>query len=591
MPPTAWKEVLIDGVKFKVPAHLELIKKVGSGVYATVASFHDPKGAKLAVKKITDVFHDLIECKRILREVKVLRSLRHDNIINILDMYPPEHHDFDDIYIITDLMQSDLHRVIYSKQVLNDEHHQYFSYQILRGLLYLHSANVVHGYLKPANMLVNKNCDLKISSFHLANGHGNDDDALLTDPVTTRWYRAPEVNLLVSEHMYNKSIDVWSVGCVLCELVGRKPIFACKENDHLGQIKKMLEVLGTPTDDELTWLPPRSPARNLLKKLPHATKQSFKAICPKATDAGIEAIERMLAFNPTKRATVSDCLLLRYYETLHRPDDEPTSEIQVDWAFNKIDPTKSNLQKLMYAECCKFHPEIAQRDGKAFDGAEPSAASAGGPGRNLTHLPRAADSEIQVSSSSSLLGDKVIFDIHDSDETVRRYKEQCRAELKSKTLQELKFIRQKAEESMQTGIMRYRAAYAANRRRIDDEDCGAQGRLEALDRQLRHSRLLLDGEGRENLTQMIEKLKGNHDILQQIQKEQSAVWKLGKEEKESLQQTLTKQIEGTRGRIDEMEMKVTVCEQVDGKYLPEIQKEQSYSVSRCLGELEQITPP
>lgn len=126
-----------------------------------------------------------------------------------------------------------------------------------------------------------------------------------------------------------------------------------------------------------------------------------------------------------------------------------------------------------------------------------------------------------------------------------------------------------------------------NRRKIDQEDCGAQGRLEALGRQLRHSRLLLDGEERENLTQMIEKLQSDHDILQQIQQEQSDVPKLGKEGKESFQQTLTKQIERTRSKINEMEMKIAVCEEVDGKYLPETQKEQSYSASRSPGELEQ----
>merc|ERR1719329_681071 len=242
-----WKEIDIDGkVKFKVPAELNFIKKVGSGAYGTVASFEDPKtGKKMAVKKITDAFHDLIDGKRILREVKLLRNFQHDNIISILDMYPPDTPDFDDIYIVTDLMETDLHRVIYSKQALNEEHHQYFVYQIVRGLLYLHSANVVHRDLKPANILVNKSCDLKICDFGLARGlsGGDDADSSLTDYVVTRWYRAPEVVLLASE--YTKSIDVWSVGCILCELIGRKPIFTGK--DHLDQIKKILQITGTPT--------------------------------------------------------------------------------------------------------------------------------------------------------------------------------------------------------------------------------------------------------------------------------------------------------------------------------------------------------
>uniref|UniRef100_A0A7S4VRV9 Mitogen-activated protein kinase n=1 Tax=Alexandrium monilatum TaxID=311494 RepID=A0A7S4VRV9_9DINO len=357
----SWKELLIDGkVKFKVPAHLELIKKVGSGAYGTVCSFTDPKkGEKLAVKKITDAFRDLVDGKRILREVKLLRNFKHDNIICILDMYPPDHPDFDDIYIVTDLMETDLHKVIYSKQVLNDEHHQYFSYQILRGLLYLHSANVVHRDLKPSNILVNKNCDLKICDFGLARGFGNDEeDPTLTDYVVTRWYRAPEVVLLASE--YTKSIDVWSVGCILCELIGRRPIFTGK--DHLDQIKKIFQVIGTPTEDDLGWLPPRSPARGFIKKAAVCTKQPWNTIYPSATPSGIYAIEQMLTFNPERRATVQETLTFKYYETLHMPDDEPVAEHPVDWGFDRFQPTKRLLQNKIYAECYKFHPDIAVRD-------------------------------------------------------------------------------------------------------------------------------------------------------------------------------------------------------------------------------------
>jgi len=361
-PITEWKEHLIDGkVKMKIPAHLELIKKVGSGAYGTVASFQDSAGNKLAVKKITDAFHDLIDGKRILREVKLLRFMQHDNISCILDLYPPDHPDFDDIYIVTDLMETDLHRVIYSKQVLNEEHHQYFCYQILRGLYYMHSANVVHRDLKPANILVNKNCDLKICDFGLARGLGADEeDATLTDYVVTRWYRAPEVVLLASE--YTKSIDVWSVGCIVCELIGRKPIFTGK--DHLDQIKKILSVLGTPSEADLTWLPARSPARAFIKKVPVSTKQDWNRIYAKASPNAVEAIDRMLSFDPTKRADVKECLNLKYFETLHMEDDEPVSDAPVDWAFDKFTPTKRLLQNYVYSECAKFHPDILKRDAK-----------------------------------------------------------------------------------------------------------------------------------------------------------------------------------------------------------------------------------
>jgi len=360
-PITEWKEITVDGkVKMKIPAYLEFIKKVGAGAYGTVASFKDSNtGNKLAVKKITDAFHDLIDGKRILREVKLLRFMKHDNISCILDLYPPDHPDFDDIYIVTDLMETDLHRVIYSKQVLNEEHHQYFSYQIFRGLLYMHSADVVHRDLKPSNILVNKNCDLKICDFGLARGLCPDEaDATLTDYVVTRWYRAPEVVLLASE--YTKSIDVWSVGCILCELIGRKPIFTGK--DHLDQIKKILSVLGTPEEKDLAWLPARSPARAFIKKVPVTAKQDWSKVYPKASPNAIQAIERMLTFSPPERADVRTCLNLKYFETLHMEDDEPLAECPVDWAFDKFTPTKRLLQNYIYSECAKFHPEICKRD-------------------------------------------------------------------------------------------------------------------------------------------------------------------------------------------------------------------------------------
>ena len=100
---------------------------------------------------------------------------------SIEDMIPPVGltciDDFDDVYIVSELMETDLHRIIYSKQPLTNEHVQYFLYQILRGLKYLHSANVLHRDLKPSNLLVNGNCDLKICDLGLARGILPDDEA------------------------------------------------------------------------------------------------------------------------------------------------------------------------------------------------------------------------------------------------------------------------------------------------------------------------------------------------------------------------------------------------------------------------------
>jgi mitogen-activated protein kinase 1/3 len=143
-----------------------------------VASFFDKKtNLKVAIKKVPNAFEDLVDAKRILREIKLLKFFDHENIISLIDVPRPEKRTgYNDIYIITDLMETDLHRVIYSRQELTDEHIQYFIYQILRGVLYMHSSGVVHRDLKPSNILANKNCDLKICDLGLGRGGIKEDD-------------------------------------------------------------------------------------------------------------------------------------------------------------------------------------------------------------------------------------------------------------------------------------------------------------------------------------------------------------------------------------------------------------------------------
>jgi len=232
--------------KFTVDKRYSMVRTIGSGAYGVVISAKDfAKGTNVAIKMVPKAFHDEIDAKRILREIKLLKHFHHDNIIGILDMMPPlaRHvEDFKDVYIVTDLMETDLHRIIYSKQSLSIDHVQYFLYQILRAVKYIHSANVLHRDLKPSNLLVNSNCDLKVCDFGLARGisathdqeleDGRGGSMMLTEYVVTRWYRAPEIMLAC--HEYSKPIDMWSVGCIFAELLGRKPYLA--GDDYIDQV-------------------------------------------------------------------------------------------------------------------------------------------------------------------------------------------------------------------------------------------------------------------------------------------------------------------------------------------------------------------
>ena len=123
------------------------------------------------MKKVQNAFEDLIDAKKIVREIHLLHFLNHPCIIKLLDIEKPDDiSNFNDIYFASEFMDTDLHRIIYSKQPLSDDHFQYFIYQILAALNYIHSANVIHRDLKPANILVNKVCEIKICDFGLDRG-------------------------------------------------------------------------------------------------------------------------------------------------------------------------------------------------------------------------------------------------------------------------------------------------------------------------------------------------------------------------------------------------------------------------------------
>lgn len=365
MPVYETKEVEVDGKRdaksiFRVPVHLDLVKKIGTGAYGKVASFVDTRtGEKIAVKKISSAFDDLVDGKRILREVKLLRHFDHENIIRIFDMYPPDSPDFDDIYIVTDLMDTDLHNVIYSRLKLEEDHHRFFMYQLLRGLVYLHNGSIVHRDLKPANLLVNNNCDLKICDFGLARVltcFEEGDPFGQTDYVVTRFYRAPEVVLLASQ--YTKSIDIWAAGCILCELITRQPLFAGK--DYKDQIRKILAVLGTPTDEEMRWLPEDGVGRRFITKCPLAEKVGWAQVLPTASDVAREAVGAMLRFDPAARCEVQDALRLPYFQQTYKEADisKDMRLNKVDWSFDDFEPTRALLQKYIYLECARFHPEL-----------------------------------------------------------------------------------------------------------------------------------------------------------------------------------------------------------------------------------------
>ena len=352
------RQYVVKGTTFEVDERYEVKKGVGQGAYGLICAANDTVSKEqVAVKKISNAFEDSVDCKRMLREMRLLQHFQHENVLCLRDiMLPPPGSvsNWKDVYLVTELLDTDLHYIIHSKQGLTDDHIQYFVYQILRGLKAVHSAKVLHRDLKPGNLLVNKNCDLKICDFGLARGvdPGTSGSQQLTEYVVTRWYRAPE--LLVENDTYDEGIDIWSVGCILAEFLGRKALFPGR--DYLQQLRLIIETLGQPSAEDLTVI--QNPqAVEYIKRLPKNEPKSFRALYPNASEQACDLLHKMLVFDPRKRISAAKALEHEYLLALHNVNDEPVAE-PFDFKFEADDVTENQLRQLIWEQLRRFHPSL-----------------------------------------------------------------------------------------------------------------------------------------------------------------------------------------------------------------------------------------
>ncbi|KAG6764827.1 hypothetical protein POTOM_032315 [Populus tomentosa] len=359
-----------EGSRYKIE------EVIGKGSYGVVCSAYDTHiGEKVAIKKINDIFEHVSDATRILREIKLLRLLRHPDIVEIKHiLLPPSRREFKDIYVVFELMESDLHQVIKANDDLTPEHYQFFLYQLLRGLKYIHTANVFHRDLKPKNILANADCKLKICDFGLARVAFNDTPTaifwtvgFLSDYVATRWYRAPELcGSFFSK--YTPAIDIWSIGCIFSELLTGKPLFPGKNVVH--QLDLMTDLLGTPTPEAIARVRNEKARRylsSMRKKKPVPFSQKF----PNADPLALRLLERMLAFEPKDRPTAEEALADPYFKGLAKVEREPTAQpvTKMEFEFERRRITKEDVRELIYREILEYHPKMLKEH---LDGSEPT---------------------------------------------------------------------------------------------------------------------------------------------------------------------------------------------------------------------------
>lgn len=354
--PGKCRYTLLNHHVFEVDEKYVPIKAIGKGAYGLVCSAENRETReKVAIKKISGAFCNDVDAIRTLREINLLRHIEHDNVIAIRDILSPATEKFEDVYIVYDCMDTDLHQIIRSSQPLSDDHFQFFIWQLLRGLKYLHSANIIHRDLKPGNLLLNADCDLKICDFGLARANTKRVD--MTKYVVTRWYRAPE--LLLSCH-YTTAIDMWSVGCILAEMLQRTPLF--QGVHYIQQLENIVRTLGHPSKEELSFVT-HPKARAFLRnvKVPEDQKK-FKERFPKANPKAVDLLEKLLQFDPRKRLSAAEALAHPWLASLHEEDKEPSTSTQFNFDFEEDNLTPEDIRNLVLKEIQMLKARNAARD-------------------------------------------------------------------------------------------------------------------------------------------------------------------------------------------------------------------------------------
>ena len=333
--------VWIRGEFFELPRQFTGYSPVGQGAFGVVVSAEDDRqvGAarRVAIKKLRNIFTSSKSACNILQELSIMRFLHHENLLTLHDVIVPHGKRFNDIYVVTELMDSDLSSVLKTKQFLDLKQIKIIFYQIVKGLEYIHSAGIIHRDLKPRNILINSNCDVKICDFGLSIPFSS-LGGTMSPYVCTRWYRAPE--LLLHRYSYDFKVDIFSAGCIFAEMFTNKPLLVGRDNrEQLSQIVMRFGL------ESIEWNWRRiQPLKDILKEqsgvkvsncgnLMEYFANSRSGDVPPSV---VLLIREMCCMNPERRPDVRHILESEWFISLRRSDTDQT--------FN-------DLKGITYVEC------------------------------------------------------------------------------------------------------------------------------------------------------------------------------------------------------------------------------------------------
>jgi len=360
-----------DEIDRHVLRKYEVIQKLGKGAYGIVWRAMDKRTREIvALKKIFDAFQNATDAQRTFREIMFLQEMAgHEHIVTLINCLKADNDR--DIYLVFEIMETDLHAAIRAN-ILQDIHKQYIIWQTLKALKYMHSADVLHRDMKPSNLLLNSDCLMKVADFGLARSmaelqQAEEAPVVLTDYVATRWYRAPEI--LLGSTSYSFGVDMWSVGCILAEMISGKPIFP--GSSTIDQLQRVMELTGFPTEAEVAAM--RSPfAATMLESLPSmppAAPDRWAKRFPGASADAIDLLQQLLAFDPARRPSAEQALAHPYVAQFHDLANERVADSKVAMMINdNVKKTTAVYREMLYHVITKMkkrHREQKEKVGAA----------------------------------------------------------------------------------------------------------------------------------------------------------------------------------------------------------------------------------
>eukprot|EP00050_Salpingoeca_kvevrii_P010608 m.9405 g.9405 ORF g.9405 m.9405 type:complete len:407 (+) comp2970_c0_seq1:150-1370(+) len=279
------------------------LEKLGEGTYATVfKGISHVNGKMVALKEIRLEHEEGAPCTAI-REVSLLKTLRHANIVTLHDII----HTKTALTLVFEYLEKDLKKYMDDcGSFIDMSNVRLFLFQLLRGLQFCHSRKVLHRDLKPQNILINQAGELKLADFGLARAKSVPIKTY-SNEVVTLWYRPPDV--LLGSVEYSTPIDMWGVGCIFAEMVSGHSLFPGSTiEDELLHIWK---VMGTPDGDSwpgLLSLPDYTPG-----KWPVYAPQDITAYVPRLERSGVELLKSFLKFDPRERLSAETAMKHKYF--------------------------------------------------------------------------------------------------------------------------------------------------------------------------------------------------------------------------------------------------------------------------------------